>query len=88
MKSMIAALSIAAALIAYEVFYPATLVITAIQDDVVTLETSTGISYQFTGAEDWTEGELVSVLMYNNGTPETIRDDVMMVRRSTGFSVN
>ena len=54
----------------------------------MTLETSSGIPYQFTGAEDWMEGELVSVLMYNNGTPEIIRDDVIMVSRCTGFCAN
>ena len=84
MKNLTAALAAAAALIAAGAFHPATMEITNISGDVVTMETATGHVYQMDGAEDYETGDLVSVLMYNNGTEE-ITDDIILAARFSGF---
>lgn len=43
-------------------------------NDLVTVEDSTGNRWQFYGAEDWQEGDCASLLMWDNGT-DTILDD-------------
>lgn len=60
--------------------YPATMEVTNIENDVVTIQTSTGIVYQFTGAEDLAVGDLVSLIMDNKGTVEIFDDEILQVR--------
>lgn len=81
MISLFAA-SIAAASI---IFYPATMTVTSVQNDVVTLETSTGHVYEMDGAEDWMPGDIASLVMSDNGTPEDITDDVILSARYSGY---
>ena len=66
-------------------FYPATMTVTNVQNDVVTMETSTGHVYEMEGAEDWMPGDLAALVMSDNGTPEDITDDVIMSARYTGY---
>jgi hypothetical protein len=58
--------------------------ITSIENDVVTMETSTGIVYQMEGDPDYKEGFLVAVIMWSCGT-DTVTDDIIVAARSTGF---
>jgi len=53
--------------------------------DIVTLEDSQGFLWEFYGCEDWNPGEIASVLMWDNGTPETIFDDVILQVRYSGY---
>lgn len=78
MKGIILAIMIA--------LYPATCMVTEMDkaNDTVTITTATGFDYQFKGIEDWTEGDLVSVIFYNNGT-ENITDDIILDTRYAGY---
>ena len=65
--------------------YPQTLVVTGINDDVLTLETATGQVYEYDGVEDYMLGDVVSVMFYDNGT-ELIYDDIIVDIRYSGFN--
>ncbi len=54
--------------------------------DVVTLEDSQGIMWEFYGCEDWNPGEVADLLVWNNGTPETIFDDVILQALYSGYT--
>lgn len=84
MKKLLATL---AAIIAAGLIYPTTMQVTDISGDVVTLETATGFVYQFTGAEDYCENDLVSCIMFSNGT-SNITDDIILAARYSGFYIN
>lgn len=84
MKKLLATI---AAVIAAGLIYPATMQVTDISGDVVTLETATGFVYQFTGAEDYSENDLVSCIMFSNGTTN-ITDDIILAARYSGFYIN
>ena len=69
--------------------YPSTLIITEINEatDTVTAVTASGIEYQFSGiGEDWCTGDLAATIMSDNGTPESIYDDVVLESRYVGFT--
>lgn len=55
-------------------------------DDLVTIETCTGITYTFEGCEDWIEGDGVSLIMEDNGT-ESILDDCILMAEYTGWTL-
>lgn len=74
----------AAAIAATTTFYPATMEITNISGDVVTMETATGYIYEMIGAEDYFPGDLVALIMDDNGTPE-IDDDKIISARYAGY---
>lgn len=61
--------------------YPATAIIVKLDyaDDLVTVSDVAGTLWQFYGCEDYPEGDLVRMLMYDNGTPETIYDDEIVI---------
>ena len=84
MKKLLATI---AAVIAAGLIYPTTMQITDISGDVVTLETATGFVYQFTGAEDYSENDLVSCIMFSNGTAN-ITDDIILAARYSGFHID
>ena len=67
--------------------YPMTAKVTDVNrtKDIVTVDTATGYQYQFTGCEDWCEGDFISALMWKNGT-ERITDDVFLSVRYSGWS--
>lgn len=72
-------------LLALRFLYPSTCIITEIdtETDLVTIATATGNEFQFYGVEDYANGDLVSVIFYDNGT-ETVTDDVIMDIRYSG----
>ena len=86
MKKLLATI---AAIIAAGLIYPATMQVTDIDynNDVVTVETATGFVYQFEGTEDYTESDLVSCIMFSNGTAD-ITDDVILTVRYSGFDID
>lgn len=80
-------LSFLAAIIAAGLIYPTTMQVIDISGDIVTLETATGFVYQFTGAEDYCENDLVSCIMFSNGTTN-IQDDIILTARYSGFYID
>ena len=69
--------------------YPGTLIITEVNEatDTVMAVTASGIEYQFSGiGEDWCTGDLAATIMSDNGTPESILDDVVLESRYVGFT--
>lgn len=85
MKTIIAAIAAVIALASAGTIYPQTYIVTDVDytTDIVEITTATGYTYEFTGAEDWAEGELCSCIMYNSGT-EDITDDVILATRYSG----
>lgn len=67
--------------------YPATAEVVELDRaaDLVTVETASGIAYGFYGCEDYFPGDLVSMIMDDNGTPETILDDKIIDCRYSGY---
>lgn len=55
------------------------------ESDVVTVEDFNGNAWTFYGVEDWQIGDFASLLMDNNGTPETIYDDVITMAHYAGI---
>ena len=54
--------------------------------DTVTIKTATGIFYSFIGTEDYMIGDLVSLTMSTNGTPDNVIDDVIVQVRYSGYT--
>ena len=79
------AFALAVALAGAELIYPASMVVTDVRGDVVTMETATGHIYEMDGAEDWSPGDLAALIMWNNGTPDDVTDDVIISARYSGF---
>lgn len=78
-KGLITALIAATGLIVSGFLYPDTMIITSIneEEDLVTMECANGNQFQMYGVEDYFVGDLVSCIMYNNGT-ELVYDDVIL----------
>ena len=53
--------------------------------DVVYCIDSVGFEWAFCGCEDYAEGDLVTAIMSNNGTPQTILDDVILDTEYSGY---
>ena len=64
--------------------YPETLKVVNIENDIVTLENSTGYTFQFEGAEDWMIGDFCSCIMDSKNT-DLISDDEILEKRYSGF---
>lgn len=60
--------------------YPAVMEVVSIENDLVTVQTSTGIAYQFEGAEDLAVGDLVGLIMDDNNTDVVYDDSIVKVR--------
>lgn len=56
-------------------------------EDVVTYETHSGHRFEWQGVEDQETGEVYSLIMNDNGTPETIEDDSIISARYSGWSI-
>ena len=54
--------------------------------DVVTIELANGHRFAFTGCEDYCEGDYVSAILWNNGTPHDCRDDIIVSVHYSGYS--
>lgn len=53
--------------------------------DVVIIQTFSGIEYQFKGCEDWYEGDICTVTMWDNDTSDTVYDDEILQTRYSGW---
>lgn len=75
------------ALIAAAGIYPVTGTVTEVDRnaDIVTFTTPNGHSFAFEGCEDWASNDLVSALMYDNGTPQ-VSDDIILSARYSGIA--
>ena len=71
------------AIIPYHKTYAKTAVVVEIADNVVFCEDSNGESWAFEGAENWVEGDMVSMIMDDMGT-KTIYDDEIRFARHSG----
>lgn len=68
--------------------YPTTLKVIAITDMQMICETASGIIYTIKDpADDMEVGDLVAVIMNENGTPNTILDDYVVSWRYSGYWV-
>lgn len=56
-------------------------------EDVVAYETHSGHRFEWQGVEDQETGEVYSLMMDDNGTPETIEDDRIISARYSGWSI-
>lgn len=57
-------------------------------EDFVVYETHNGHRFEWGGVEDQETGEIYALMMDDNGTPETIEDDVIISARYSGWSIN
>lgn len=66
--------------------YPLTVRVSTIdrEADVVKCVDGAGNVWEFYGVEDWQVGDFASLLMDNNGTTETIYDDVITMAHYAG----
>ena len=78
---------ILAILINYNLIYPNTMIITEInrEEDTVIMQCLDGNYFAFYGVEDYTEGDLVSCIMFSNGTKE-VYDDIILYSRYSGVA--
>lgn len=54
--------------------------------DLVTVETGSGVLFQFTAyGSDWCVGDGAAAIMGNNGTPDSIYDDIILSVRYTAW---
>lgn len=67
--------------------YPATGIVTEVNynTDTVTVQDFNGNLWNFYGCEDWAPNDICAMLMSNNGTPETIFDDIIITARYCGY---
>lgn len=88
MMILVALILTMVALTASAEIYPKTAKVVEVNydEDLVTIETCTGITYTFEGCEDWTEGDGVSLIMEDNGT-ESILDDSILMAEYTGWTL-
>lgn len=64
--------------------YTQAFVVTSVENDVLTMETATGYVYEWEGAQDIVEGDIVTALMFDNGT-QVITDDYILHVEYSGF---
>ena len=69
-----------------EDIYPETAIITEtdLETDLVTVETLNGNIFEFYGVEDYTTGDIVSMIMDSNKT-ETVTDDIILSVKYSGY---
>lgn len=53
--------------------------------DVVTCVDGAGRLWGFTECDDWCEGDFVSLLMCDHGTPDNVLDDIITMVRYGGY---
>ena len=71
---------------AYEDIYPETAIVTETnqETDIVTVETMNGNRFEFYGVEDYTTGDIVSMIMNSNKT-EAVTDDIILSVKYSGY---
>lgn len=67
-------------------YYPRTFVVDSLDyaRDMVVVVDAVGMEWEFCGTEDWEIGDMVSAIMYDNGT-ESIFDDSFSKIRYAGY---
>lgn len=73
-----------------EGYYPLTAVVVDLDynEDVLILEDGAELVWEFEGTEDFEIGDIVSLLMWDNNTPDSIYDDVVLLVYYSGFSID
>ena len=61
-------------------YYPSCGIVTEIEGDVVIYTEFNGNMFSFLGAEDWEMGDIVAVIMDDNGTQIVTDDEIVSVR--------
>lgn len=56
------------------------------EKDLVTISTGSGLLYEFYGMEDLCVGDIVAVIMDDNGTPDTVLDDKIIDSKYAGYA--
>lgn len=54
------------------------------EDDVVVVETHDGEMFEFDGVGEWEENNICSMIMDDNGTPNDVTDDIIIVTKYDG----
>ena len=52
--------------------------------DTISIRDTYGNVWVWSGAEDWHKGDGVALLMYDNGTPDKVKDDKIIKLRYVG----
>ena len=67
--------------------YPQTFIVSDIDkaNDIVYLETPSGMIYTWQGVEDWMIGDIASAIMNNNKTHQNITDDKIIKLQYAGY---
>lgn len=70
--------------------YPRTAFVSELNytEDIVTVTDCVGYDWQFYGCEDWEIGDMVSMIMGDNGTPNYIKDDIIVDYQYGGYNMN
>lgn len=55
------------------------------ENDLVTISTGSGLLYEFYGIEDLFIGDIVAVIMDDNGTPDSVLDDKIIDSKYAGW---
>ena len=68
--------------------YPETFIVDQVDEaaDLVTCRTIAGQRFTFYGVEDWMAGDIAAAIMSDNGTPETVTDDIIITVRYVGYT--
>lgn len=87
LRKKFAAIAAVATLLLNGTIYPAVGIITKVdyETDTVIVQRASGFEYTFEGVEDLVEGDVMALLMYNDGDPRTIADDEVISARYSGF---
>ena len=66
--------------------YPRTAIVSSIENDAVVVTDSVGFDWVFSGSEDYMIGDVVSLVMDDNRTPDSILDDKIVDVLYSGFT--
>ena len=66
--------------------YPTSAIVTDVSNDKITITDFEGRTWIFyTDSEDWAVNDICAVIMDDNGTPETVYDDLVIQARYCGY---
>lgn len=85
-KLLLAAVGIMSTMVSTAHIYPLYSVVTEVdkENDIVTVTDFNGNDWQFSGCEDWECGNIASLIMHDNGTPD-IYDDIIIKAEYNGW---
>lgn len=87
--ALVLGVTVGASTIIAPTYYPTTTVVTEVTAENVKVKTFSGIEYTMPNdGEDWFEGDLASLIMEENGTPDDITDDTVVIARYSGWIDN